>query len=162
MKIIFEHEGRKTTVLGNDYTTIVEKIRSIFPNQNHRRIRFYDPELTDYFEFTSYEQVMDQPNGLKMTFDMSTASDSINAENLAPSPWHSIDGDNRRSSTSEKSGNRVSKPKVTPNASARRSRKKPAIDTGVRLLLLIISLNDSCFSLRMHMLNHQRCRRIAI
>jgi hypothetical protein len=87
MKIIFEHEGRKTTVMGNDYTTIVENIQSIYPTQKHRRIRFYDPELTDYFDFTSYGQVMDQPNGLKMSFDMSVASDAINADNLAPSPW---------------------------------------------------------------------------
>ena len=71
MKIIFEHDGRKTTIIGNDYQTIVEKIRSLFPNESYRRIQFYDPELTDYFEFTSYDQVLDQPNGLKMKFDLS-------------------------------------------------------------------------------------------
>lgn len=159
MKIVFEHEGRKTTVLGNDYNTLVEKIRSIFPNQKHRRIQFYDPELTDYFEFTSYEQVMDQQNGLKMSFDMSTASKSSIADHLASSPWDSID-DNLRPSTSETSGSRVSKPNITPQASEKRSRKKPPIDTAVKSLVLIISLNDSCFSLRIQMLNHRHCQRL--
>ncbi|CAF2728073.1 unnamed protein product [Rotaria sp. Silwood2] len=83
MKIVFEHQGRKTTILGNDYVSIVEKIRLLFPNQNDRRIQFYDPELNDYFEFTSYEQIIDQPNGLKMNFDMSSISDSF-CENIEP------------------------------------------------------------------------------
>ncbi|CAF3521797.1 unnamed protein product [Rotaria sp. Silwood1] len=59
MKIVFEHQGRKTTIIGNDYVSIVEKIRSLFSNQNHCRIQFYDPELSDYFDFTLYEQVID-------------------------------------------------------------------------------------------------------
>ncbi|CAF3311916.1 unnamed protein product [Rotaria socialis] len=75
IKIVFEHQGRKTTIIGDDYETIVEKIRLLFPNENHRRIQFYDPELSDVFEFTSYEQVRDQSNGLKMNFDLSISSD---------------------------------------------------------------------------------------
>ncbi|CAM2729725.1 unnamed protein product, partial [Rotaria socialis] len=75
IKIVFEHQGRKATIIGDDYETIGEKIRLLFPNENHRRIQFYDPELSDVFEFTSYEQVRDQSNGLKMNFDLSISSD---------------------------------------------------------------------------------------
>jgi hypothetical protein len=68
---------------------------------------------------------MDQQNGLKMSFDISTASDSINADRVTPSPWGSIDDDydDLRPSTLEKSGSRVSKPNIRPKASEKRSRK---------------------------------------
>ncbi|CAF4131857.1 unnamed protein product [Rotaria sordida] len=93
MKIIFEHQGRKTTIIGNDYDSIVEKIRSLFPNQNHHRIQFYDAELSDYFEFTSYEQVIGQPNGLKMNFDMSSISDSFVLDPSSSSTTNDNDSD---------------------------------------------------------------------
>ncbi|CAF3694319.1 unnamed protein product [Rotaria sp. Silwood1] len=114
MKVVFEHQGRKTTILGNNYVTIVDKIRLLFPDQNHLRIQFYDPELSDYFEFTSYEQVIDQPNGLKMSFDVSSTSDSPVPD---PSPPSTINDnqDNRKNTNFIKS---------TP----KRSRKKPLIE----------------------------------
>ncbi|CAF1315925.1 unnamed protein product [Adineta steineri] len=110
MKIVFEHEGRKTTIFGNDYDIIVNKIRSLFPDQNHRPIQFYDPELTDHFEFTSYEQVVDQPNGLKMSFDMSSTSNSYLTD---PAP----------SSTFNKENN-TNDPNITKSIGSKRSRKK--------------------------------------
>lgn len=97
MKIVFEHQGRKTTILGNDYETIVSKIRLLFPDQSHHRIQFYDPELIDYFEFTSYEQVIDQPNGLRMNFDVSLLSESI----LVNSSILSVLNDNGRNQANE-------------------------------------------------------------
>jgi hypothetical protein len=118
MKIIFEHQGRKTTVLGNDYDTIVDKIRLLFPDQNHRSIQFYDPELTDYFEFTSYEQVIDQPNGLKMNFDMSNTMDFIIAD---PSSAPTLD-------ENENNGKNTN---VKKSTSSKRSRKKPVLEHDV-------------------------------
>ncbi|CAF3885541.1 unnamed protein product [Rotaria sordida] len=115
MKIVFEHQGRKTTIIGNDYVTIVDKIRSIFPDQNHRRIQFYDPELTDYFEFTSLEQVIDQPNGLKMSFDMSDTLDSV-----IPDP--------ASSSTINVNENASTNKNITPTTSTKRSRKKSSLE----------------------------------
>ncbi|CAF1324658.1 unnamed protein product [Adineta steineri] len=111
MKIIFEHEGRKTTIFGNDYDIIVNKIRSLFPDQHHRPIQFYDPELTDHFEFTSYEQVVDQPNGLKMSFDMSSTSISYLTD---PSPL----------STFNKEEKNPNDRNTTQSISSKRSRKK--------------------------------------
>ena len=127
MKIVFEHEGHKTTVLGNDYVTIGNKIKSLFPDQNHRRIQFYDPELTDYFEFVSYEQVMDQPNGLKMNFDMSNISDSYLC-------------DPRSSSIFNENENNEKNENVTKIGSSKRSRKKPLDQLDVVFSISITSI----------------------
>ena len=124
MKIIFEHEGRKTTVIGNDYNTIVEKIRSLFPDQKHRRIQFYDPELTDFFEFTSFEQVIDQPNGLRMTFDLSQVSDPTKTVDAC------LSNENHISVTSEM---------IIPTSKAKRIRKKPqSVDVSIQIHLVHI------------------------
>jgi hypothetical protein len=130
MKIIFEHQGRKTTVLGGDYDTIVHKIRLLFPDQNHRSIQFYDPELTDYFEFTSYEQVIDQPNGLKMNFDMSNTMDFIIAD---PSSTPILD-----ENENENNGKNTNVQKK--NSSSKRSRKKPVLEHDVMFLISITSI----------------------
>jgi hypothetical protein len=127
MKIIFEHQGRKTTVLGNDYDTIVNKIRLLFPDQNHRRIQFYDPELTDYFEFTSYDQVIDQPNGLKMQFDMSNTTDFIIAD--LPS-----------ASTSNENENNENNINAKKSASSKRVRRKTVLEHDVMFLISITSI----------------------
>lgn len=68
MKIIFEHHDRKTIILGQDYETIINKIRSLFPAENNSTILFFDHELNDFFDFTSFDQIEDQPNGIKMIF----------------------------------------------------------------------------------------------
>ncbi len=130
MKIIFEHQGRKTTVLGGDYDTIVHKIRLLFPDQNHRSIQFYDPELTDYFEFTSYEQVIDQPNGLKMNFDMSNTMDFI----IADASSTPILDENENENNGKKTN--VQK----KNSSSKRSRKKPVLEHDVMFLISITSI----------------------
>ncbi|CAF1449073.1 unnamed protein product [Rotaria sordida] len=109
MKIIFEHQGRKTTIIGNDYDSIVEKIRSLFPNQNHHRIQFYDAELSDYFEFTSYEQVIGQPNGLKMNFDMSSISDSFVLDPSSSSTTNDNDSDTPNKNLTKRSSKRSRK-----------------------------------------------------
>ncbi|CAF3849425.1 unnamed protein product [Rotaria sp. Silwood1] len=111
MKIIFEHEGGKTTVIGTDYNSIIDKIRSLFPDQKHRSRQFYDAELTDYFEFTSFEQISDQPNGIKMNFDMSNTSNLYSAD-------HSL------SSSLNKDKNDGKNNFVTQKACPRRIRKK--------------------------------------
>ena len=53
MKIILEHQNSKTAVLSNDYYIIASKSSSLFPDKSHRPIQLFDPELTEYFEFTS-------------------------------------------------------------------------------------------------------------
>ena len=127
MKIVFEHQGRKTTILGNDYETIIDKIRALFPDQNHRRIQFYDSELTDFFEFTSYEQVKDQPNGLKMNFDMSNIIDSSIVEPLSPPRLN-------ENENSEKNEN------IKNSTSSKRSRKKSMLERDVMSFTSIISI----------------------
>ena len=117
-KIIFEHQGRKTTILGLDYNEIVYKIRSLFPDQNHRRIEFYDPELTDYFEFISYEQIIDQPNGLRMKFDMSSLCEEAPTNTLTVSTVNTNDN----SETHET---------IQKAADVRKPRKKPSLDHNV-------------------------------
>jgi hypothetical protein len=128
MKIIFEHQGRKTTVLGGDYDTIVHKIRLLFPDQNHRSIQFYDPELTDYFEFTSYEQVIDQPNGLKMNFDMSNTMDFIIADASSTPILDENENNGKKTNVQKK------------NSSSKRSRKKPVLEHDVMFLISITSI----------------------
>ncbi|CAF4268595.1 unnamed protein product [Rotaria sp. Silwood2] len=108
MKIIFEHQGRKTTVIGADYDTMVNNIRSLYPDQHHHRIQFYDPELTDYFEFTSYSQIIDQPNGLKMNFDTSDTIDLITGHPCSSPMFNK----------NEKNNN------INTHVSSKRSRKK--------------------------------------
>lgn len=124
MKIIFEHDGRKTTIIGNDYETITGKIRSLFPNENHRRIQFYDPELTDHFEFTSYEQVLDQPNGIKMNFDLSNTSQSI-------------DNCHVQLSTSETNANNISKSAAKGKNPTKKSHKSLPNDQQVKTIFSI-------------------------
>jgi hypothetical protein len=128
MKIIFEHQGRKTTVLGGDYDTIVHKIRLLFTDQNHRSIQFYDPELTDYFEFTSYEQVIDQPNGLKMNFDMSNTMDFIIADASSTPILDENENNGKKTNVQKK------------NSSSKRSRKKPVLEHDVMFLISITSI----------------------
>ncbi|CAF4515903.1 unnamed protein product [Rotaria sp. Silwood2] len=81
MKIIFEHRGKKTTVIGNDYDSIAAKIRSLYPDENDKTIQFYDHELSDYFTFTSFEQIQDQPNGIKMSFILTNILNNVIADN---------------------------------------------------------------------------------
>ena len=71
MKIILEYLDRKTIIIVSDYETIVNKIRLLFPNEIDSTILFYDYELKDYFDFTSFDQTEDQPNSVKMTFNSS-------------------------------------------------------------------------------------------
>ncbi|CAF3963394.1 unnamed protein product [Rotaria sp. Silwood1] len=111
MKIIFEHEDRKTTVIGTDYDSIVDKIKLLFPNENHRSIQFYDTELGDYFEFTSFEQISDLSNGVKMHFDMSNTSNLFIADHSLPSSLNNGKNDEKNNH-------------VTPKAQLRRIRKK--------------------------------------
>ncbi|CAF3337247.1 unnamed protein product [Rotaria sp. Silwood2] len=115
MKIIFEHEDRKTTVIGTDYNSIVHKIRSLFPNENHRSIQFYDTELTDYFEFNSFEQISDLSNGIKMHFDMSNTSNLFIDDHSLPSSLNNGKNDEKNNH-------------VTPKAHSRRIRKKKKLN----------------------------------
>ncbi|CAF1586777.1 unnamed protein product [Didymodactylos carnosus] len=68
MKIIFQTEEKKTTIVGTTYKEIINQIRGLFPKFVHHQILFYDQELADYFDFLSYEQIEDCSNGLKMKF----------------------------------------------------------------------------------------------
>ena len=122
MKIVFEHEGRRTTVIGIDYNSIVEKIRSIFPDQNHRSIQFYDAELTDYFEFNSFEQIADQPNGIKMNFDMSNTSNLFIADNSSSLCLNNYEIDEKNN-------------RVTPKTYRRRIRKTNQTELNVSFLV---------------------------
>ncbi|CAF1363875.1 unnamed protein product, partial [Rotaria magnacalcarata] len=111
MKIIFEHAGRKTPIFGDDYATIINKISLLLPGENSRTIQFYDPELSDYFDFTSFQQVKDQINGLEKAFDASVVSDSLVLDPLS-SPIITDNQNNQRSKN------------VKTSNSARRSRKR--------------------------------------
>ncbi len=132
MKIIFEHGNRKTTVVGTDYNSIVDKIRSIFSDQNDKPIQFYDPELTDYFEFTSFEQINDQANGIKMKFDMLNTSDSsINSCSLSSSLNNDVNKEN--SVNSER------------NTRLKRCRKRKEIELDVSFIIYYVPLLSITF-----------------
>jgi hypothetical protein len=102
MKIIFEHESRKTTVIGTDYGSIISKIRAIFPDQSDKPIQFYDPELTDYFEFTSFEQISDQNNGIKMKFDITNTSYSLISNSSSSSSLENKENDENNKQIKQK------------------------------------------------------------
>lgn len=81
MKIVFEHLDRKTIIIGNDYESIMNKIRLLFLDKNDSRVLFFDLELNDVFDFTSYDQIQDQANGLKMMFG---STNKLNDSSAAP------------------------------------------------------------------------------
>ncbi|CAF1017628.1 unnamed protein product [Rotaria magnacalcarata] len=85
MKIIFEHQDRKTIIIGNDYETIINKIQLLFPGENDSTVLFYDHELMDFFDFVSFDQIQDQPNGLKMIFNSSKESNDVIATDTSSS-----------------------------------------------------------------------------
>ena len=87
MKIVFEHQGRKTIIIGNDYESIMNKIRLLFPGENDTTVLFYDNELDDFFDFTSFDQIQDQPNGVKMTFNSFKRSNDVGTDACSPSAF---------------------------------------------------------------------------
>lgn len=119
MKIIFQHRGGKTTAIGNDFDSIVTKIRSLYPDENDKTIQFYDHELSDFFIFTSFEQIQDQPSGIKMSFILTDNSSNAIADNSSSS------------SVNDKSQTANS---TIPKVHTRRIRKKKADEPQVIIL----------------------------
>lgn len=91
MKIIFTYQDRKTIIIGNDYETIINKIRLFFPGEDDSTVLFFDQELDDFFDFTSFDQIQGQPNGVKMMFSSSKRSNGVDADNCSPSTLNNND-----------------------------------------------------------------------
>ncbi|CAF4915766.1 unnamed protein product, partial [Rotaria sp. Silwood1] len=124
MKIILEYRDRKTIIIGSDYETIINKIRLLFPDENDSTILFYDYELKDYFDFTSFDQIQDQPNGVKMTFNSSRKLNDVAADS-SPSIPHSDE--------KQKENNYVKKPRPRRNQKKKENEDNSEIDEPIVL-----------------------------